>query len=351
LIQSIKSLASDRLFRHTQINGHLFTFEELVAAVLRGMKLGERKGLLKGAIVAGRPVKFVGAKTAEDDAFAVGRLRSAFEQAGLENVVFEYEPVGAAWFYETRLDHDELVLIADFGGGTSDFSMLKVGPGVRRRDRTAKDLVGTEGVAVAGDSFDAALVRHLVSPLLGRGTNYHTLGKSLPVPHSLYRKLERSHHLSFLRSRETMQTLRSLEAQADHPEMLQRLIELVDGNFGFQLHHAIQAAKVSLSRYDQTLFRFPEPGFTIEKRVTRREFEGWIVEDLLRLSDGIERLLSNAGVHANDVDRVFLTGGTSFVPAVRELFHRQFGADRIRDGGEFTSVAAGLALRARGQEF
>ncbi len=347
LIQSIKSLASDRLFRHTQINGHLFTFEDLVAAILRGLKTGidaDKAG--PGPVVVGRPVRFVGAKTAEDDEFAIGRLRRACEQAGFENVLFEFEPVGAAWFYETRLDHDELVLIADFGGGTSDFSLLKVGPGVRKRGRTAADLVGTEGVAVAGDSFDAALVRHLVSPLLGRGSFYRSLGKTLPMPHSIYRRLERWHHLSFLRSRETMLMLRSLEAQAENPEMLRLLIELVEGDFGFQLHRAIQAAKMDLSRADGTLFRFAEPGLTVERPVSRREFESWIEDDLNRFQDGLDRLLNTSGVDTSDVDRVFLTGGTSFVPCVRRLFEDRFGAERIRLGGEFTSVAAGLALRA-----
>ena len=344
LIQSIKSLASDRSFRHTQVMGHLLTFEDLVAAILRALTAGQEKCV---RIVAGRPVRFVGAKTAADDEFAVIRLRGAYEQAGFENVIFEYEPVGAAWFYESRLDHDELVLIADFGGGTSDFSLLNVGPGVRRRGRTPKDLIGSEGVPVAGDSFDAAMVRHLISPQLGSGSHYRSLGKVLPVPHSIYRKLERWHHLSFLRSKETMQMLRSLEAQADHPEMLHLLIELVERDLGFQLHQAIQKTKVELSRTEASLFRFEEPGITIERALTRREFEKWIADDLHRLRSGLDRLMSATGVANDSVDRVFLTGGSSLVPAVRRLFEERFGDGKIRVGDEFTSVAMGLALRAQ----
>ena len=349
LIQSIKSLASDRLFRQTQIAGYVFTFEDLVAEILRALSKGlpVPPGSRWKKVIAGRPVRFVGAKTPEDDAFAVERLRRAFALAGFENVNFEYEPVGAAWFYESSLDHDELMLIADFGGGTSDFSLLRVGPSVRKRGRTPEDLVGSEGVPVAGDSFDAAMVRHLVSPRLGSGSHYRSLGKVLPVPHSLYRKLERWHHLSFLRSKETMQVLRSLEAQADHPDRIGLLIELVERDLGFQLHRAIQRTKAELSHAQEASFRFSEPGLTIEEPVTRRAFEKWIGDDLHRLENGLDILLARTGVPANAVDRVFLTGGSSLVPAVRNIFVSRFGPERIRVGDEFTSVALGLALRSQ----
>ena len=115
----------------------------------------------------GRPVRFVGADSVEDDDFAVERLRQAFLHAGFESVEFEMEPIAAAYAYESTLDHDELILIGDFGGGTSDFSLLHVGPGVRGRGRTAKDLLGNSGLGLAGDSFDARIVRKLVSPALG----------------------------------------------------------------------------------------------------------------------------------------------------------------------------------------
>jgi hypothetical chaperone protein len=117
--------------------------------------------------MVGRPVRFVGAETEDDDGYAVTRLREAFKIAGFENVDFEMEPVAAAYAYESMLDDDELILIGDFGGGTSDFSLLQVGPGVRRRGRTPRDLLGNSGIGLAGDAFDARLVRKLVSPALG----------------------------------------------------------------------------------------------------------------------------------------------------------------------------------------
>src|SRR5262249_27580238 len=144
--------------------------------------------------MVGRPVRYVGAENEEDNRFAVGRLRAAFEIAGYESVDFEMEPVGAAYYYESTLDHDELVLIGDFGGGTSDFSLLRVGPAVRRHGRTEKDFLGNSGVGLAGDAFDAKIVRNLVSPRLGYGSEARSIDKVLPaVPNWIYHKLERWH--------------------------------------------------------------------------------------------------------------------------------------------------------------
>ena len=347
LVQSVKSLLASRVFTNTLIGGRRYMAEDLVMLIVRGLKTEaeEQFGKLRGPIVAGRPVRFVSAETEEDDALAVERLRGAFRAAGWGEVVLEYEPAGAAYFYEARLDHDELILIADFGGGTSDFSLLPVGPSLRTRRRMRK-VVATEGVPLAGDAFDARIVRHVVSPMLGEGSFYRSLHKTLPVPASLYRKLERWHHLSFLRSPETMRTLKAIETESLDPEKIAKLIALVESDLGFQLHRAVQQTKLALSREEEAMFIFRHPAVSIERKVTRSEFEEWIAEDLARIEDAVEKLLRAPGASAAAVDRVFLTGGSSLVPAVRRLFERRFGADKISGGDEFTSVAKGLALRA-----
>ncbi len=136
--------------------------------------------------------------------FAMERLRKAFLAAGYESVDFEMEPVAAAYFYQSTLDHEELILIGDFGGGTSDFSLLRVGPKVR----TAEDFLGNSGLGLAGDAFDAKIVRNLVSPRLGAGSMARAHEKVLPaVPNWVYAKLERWHHLSFLRTRAVLNML------------------------------------------------------------------------------------------------------------------------------------------------
>ncbi|MGA3188156.1 MAG: Hsp70 family protein [Bryobacteraceae bacterium] len=343
LIQSLKSFLSSALFRETWVNNERYSVEDLTASMALSLREeAERQfGDLGSRVVLGRPVRFVGGDTAEADALAVSRLEQAFRRAGFEEILFEFEPVGAAYFYESTLDHDERIVIADFGGGTSDFSLLKVGPGRKRRG-----ILSTAGLPLAGDSFDAKIVRNVVSPMLGLGTEYRSLDKMLPMPASVYLKLEKWHHLSFLKTQETLRMLRSLEVQAEEPAKIEALIHLVENDAGYNLHRAVQRTKLELSLRQYSEFVYEDPCVSIRQTVQRADFEDWIEPQLSQISDSVDALLRDAQTKAQQIDRVFLTGGTSLVPAVRRIFEHRFGADRVQAGDEFTSVARGLALRA-----
>ena len=349
LIQSLKSYLSDRLLTGTAVFGRHYTLEDLVSRILTDLRRQAEvqfKNPVTYAMV-GRPVRFVGAETEEDDAFAVGRLRNAFAAAGFERIDFEMEPVAAAYAYESTLDHDELILIGDFGGGTSDFSLLHVGPGVRKRGRKPQDLLGNSGVGLAGDAFDARIVRKLVSPALGSESFARSLNKVLPaVPAWIYANLERWHYLSFLRTANVVEILKSARLRALEPEKIEALITLIDEDLGFHLHQAVQRLKYELSRSEVADFHFRDGSMDLNITVTRTAFEGWIADELHTIERCVDTLLESTGVARGEVDRVFLTGGTSLVPAVRRIFAQRFGDDRIRTGNEFISVARGLALRA-----
>ena len=349
LVQSLKSHLSSRSLTGTEVFGRRYRLEDLIARMLGDIRKHAAKQFEKPIRYAmvGRPVRFVGSESPADDDFAVSRLREAFFAAGFERVDFELEPVAAACAYESTLDHDELILIGDFGGGTSDFSLLRVGPGVRRHGRSPQDLLGNSGVGLAGDAFDARIVRKLVSPALGSNSEARSLNKVLPaVPAWIYANLERWHYLSFLRTNNVREILKSARIRALEPEKIQALITLIDEDLGYQLHQAVQLVKFELSRSDSAEFRFQDGGMDLRIPVTRREFESWIKDDLQAIEDSIDGLLKTTGIDPLEVDRVFLTGGSSFVPAVRRIFETRFGKDRIRGGNEFTSVAHGLALRA-----
>jgi hypothetical chaperone protein len=340
LIQSLKSFLSSALFRETWVGSERYSVEDLTAAMALSLREeAERQfGDLGKRVVLGRPVRFVGGDTQEADALAVSRLEQAFRRAGFDEIVFEFEPVGAAYFYESTLDHDERIVIADFGGGTSDFSLLKVG----RKRR----ILSTVGLAMAGDSFDAKIVRHVVSPMLGLGSEYRSLGKMLPMPSSVYLKLEKWHHLSFLKNQETLRMLRSLEVQAEEPSKIEALINLVENDAGYSLHRSVQRTKVELSSRQRSEFAYEDPCVSIRQVVERGDFEDWIEPELSAISECVDRLLRDAKTKAEQIDRVFLTGGTSLVPAVRRIFEHRFGANKVQAGDEFTSVARGLSLRA-----
>lgn len=348
LIQSLKSFLSSRGLQSTEVFGRHIQLEDLVGRILRDIRLHAetRLGSTMHRVVVGRPVRFVGSRTAEDDEYAITRLTDALSRAGFEEVEFEFEPIAAAYYYEARLDHDELILIGDFGGGTSDFSLLHVGPSHRSRFNQRRTVLGNQGLGLAGDAFDAKIVRHLVSPQLGAGTSLRSGEKLLPVPGWVYHKLERWHHLSLLKSQDTLNMLRSVVRQALEPGKIQHFLYLIKHDLGYHLHQAVQKVKIELSNQERSEFYFADGDVKLSAEITRAEFERWIAEELQAVEETVDALLRSTSVDPRDVDRVFLTGGSSFVPAVRRIFAARFGAEKIRAGDEFTSVASGLALRS-----
>lgn len=349
LIQSVKSFLASKLFNSTQVFHANYTLEQLVAVIASRLAHDARQAFPDAApaVVVGRPVHFVRDGGADDDALAERRLRRALELAGLEQVTFEYEPVAAAYHYESTLNHDETILIADFGGGTSDFCLIRVGP-TRRAGRMANAILGTEGVGLAGDAFDGRIVRRLVAPKLGLGSTFTSpFGRALPMPAWVYTHLERWHHLSMLKSPATLTSLREIESQSNDQEAVSALLHVVESDLGFRLYRAVEQVKIALSSSDEATFVFHEAPVHIEAQLTRRDFESWIEPELGELSACIDRLLQRADIEAHAVDRVFMTGGTSLVPAVRRVFVDRFGDEKVVAGDELTSVARGLALRAK----
>jgi hypothetical chaperone protein len=354
LIQSLKSYLPSRSLTGTEVFGRRYSVEDLVSRILADLRLRAEQQLqhpIHHATV-GRPVRFVGSESPEDDAFATARLEAAFLHAGFQSITFELEPIAAAYAYESTLTHDELILIGDFGGGTSDFSLIRVGPGTRTIPH-AQRILGNSGLGLAGDAFDARIVRKLVSPALGSDSLEKAYAHAADRPANLipaapawiYANLERWHYLSFLKTRNVSEILRSALQRAAEPEKIAALITLIDEDLGYQLHQAVQRLKIDLSRQPSANFKFRDGSMEIEATVQRADFELWIADQLQSIETCVDDLLTTSRIPAEKVDRVFLTGGTSFVPAVRRIFESRFPS-RVTAGNEFTSVARGLALRA-----
>ena len=336
LIQSIKSHLASATFSRTTIFGRRWQLEDMIAAYLRQVRAASPIDLGNRAVV-GRPVRYWGAETAEDDARAVTRMRDALGKAGFDEVVFEYEPVGAAARYAQRLTREEQIVVADFGGGTTDFSVVRVPSGT---------VLATGGIGVSGDAFDARVIDALVAPALGRGSKYRDeMGAEAPVPAWLYGHLRRWHYLSFLREESTLRLLERVAQGAIERARIDRLVQVVDEDLGFVLHRAVEGAKVRLSSHETDSVALP--AIELDLGITRAGFEGWLAEDLAAIDHVLDDVLARAGVVAAQIDRVFATGGTSLVPAVRDRLAARFGADKLIGGNELTSVAWGLAARAR----
>jgi len=349
LIQSLKSFLADKLFDETNIMGDYYSLEDLITPILQRLrKIAEEQfGELPPRIVVGRPVHFSSAQNDADDERATRRIEAAIRRAGWSEITFEFEPVAAAYHYASTIAREELILVADFGGGTSDFSIVRLRPPTAVPSDARYQILANDGVAIAGDAFDGEIVRRLIAPELGRGSQYRTpYGSVLPMPTWFYAQMERWHFLSFLKAPTTMNKLRDLEHQAMAPEKIRALIHIVENDLGYLLFKSVEQTKLALSDADATRFRFTDHDVSIEKPATREAFESWIAKELRAIAECVDRVLASAEVLPDSIDSVFLTGGSSFVPVVRRIFAKAFGADKIRTGSEFTSIARGLALRA-----
>ncbi|MDB5685951.1 MAG: molecular chaperone DnaK, partial [Rhizorhabdus sp.] len=339
-LQSFKSVAASASFEHASVFEKRFRFEELGRLFLEklvahsGGQLADRPQ----RIVVGRPVEYAGGRP--DPAIARERYDRMFAGFG-PHIHYVYEPLGAAFSFASRLTKPATILVADFGGGTSDFSIVRVAePGAARRCVP----LGSAGIGIAGDRFDYRIIDQLVLPMLGKGGSYRSFDKVLEIPRSYFADFADWSRLALMRNRRTMDELGRLQRTAIDPVAIGRMIAVIDNELGYPLYDAVGSLKRALSGADSADFRFAGGGLDIEAKVTRAAFEGWIAEDLARIEATVDKALTQAGTAAADIDRVFLTGGSSLIPAVRAIFTARFGEERIASGDELTSIANGLAL-------
>lgn len=338
-LQSFKSVAASRLFEHAPVFAQRLAFEDLGRLFLERLVAHSngRLASLPERIVVGRPVEYAGARP--DPALARERYDRMFSGFGTE-LHYVYEPLGAAFSYAAQLTRPATILVADFGGGTSDFSVVRVDPSSARRCTP----LGTAGIGIAGDRFDYRIVEHLVLPRLGKDGTYRSLGKLLEIPRAYFADFADWSRLALMRNRKTLDELARLRKTATDPDAIGRMIAVIENELGFPLYEAVGTLKRALSSEESADFRFAGGGLEIEAAVSRAQFEAWIAPDLARIEDTIERALDKAGVAAGEIDRVFLTGGSSLIPAIRRIFTGRFGAESIAGGNELTSIAYGLAL-------
>ncbi|WP_395394720.1 Hsp70 family protein [Novosphingobium sp. BL-8A] len=339
-LQSFKSVAANATFDQANLFEKRMKFEELGQVFLTHLMDHADIALrdLPERIVVGRPVRYVGSRP--DEALARTRYDAMFAMLG-RSVHYVYEPVGAAFSFASRLSDPATLLVADFGGGTSDFSIVKVeAPGAARRCVP----LGSAGIGIAGDRFDYRIMDHLVLPLLGKGGTYRSFDKVLEIPPGHFADFGDWSRLALMRNRKTLDQLAKLKHGATDPAAIDRMIAVVEHELGFGLYEAVGKLKRALSGDEHGAFRFHSDELTIDAEVSRTEFERWIAPDLHRIGETVDDALARSGLRPDQIDHVFLTGGSSLIPAVRALFEQRFGESKIATGNELTSIAHGLAL-------
>lgn len=347
-MQSIKTFLPSSSFSGTEIFGKRYAIDDLVAIILQRLKeQGEKHvGCRVDSVILGRPVLFSEDKIKDDNAERY--LEKAARKAGFKNIWFQPEPLAAAQTYKETLTSGEekVVFIGDFGGGTSDFSVIRVTGGTHSRGDCQRDVLALGGVYVAGDKFDSQIMWDKVAHYFGRKANYKAFATEqwTEVPGNLIYTLSQWHRIPLLRTRQNRELIRVIKRSSDNPEAIQNLENIIEDNYGFALFQAIEKAKCDLSAAEQTSIRFQETDLDLNEPLNKREFEEINQGNFSRIENCIDEVLSQCGLAAQQIDVVSLTGGTSKIPYIQRLFHDRFGPDKAQNHNAFTSVAHGLGL-------
>lgn len=347
LLRAIKSVLGTSLFNDTtRVKRRLIGFGDIVATFIAEVKArAERElGHEIDRLVCGRPVRFVDEDDTADRA-AEGQLAAALRQAGYGEIEFQFEPIAAALDYEQSVTAEEIGIVADIGGGTSDFTVIRLSPDRARRADRKDDILSTGGVHVGGTDLDRLLSLRKVMPLLGYGTL--TADGKRPVPSAPYVDLATWHRINRLYSPQVMAELTSTEKEAAHPDRIEKLIGIVEGRLGHPLAARVEDAKIALSDADMAQFAFDADDVSLATPITREQMDEAIAGATGKIADAAHETLSRAGVSADAVDTLIVTGGTTRVPAVSEVLSSLFPAARRVATDAFGSVGLGLAIDAR----
>ena len=350
-MQSIKSFLSDISFQKTNVYGKNYTIEELIAYLLKTMKERGEKiiGRDVDQVVLGRPVVF--STDQERERIATQRLIKAAQLAGFKEVCLQMEPVAAARAYENILspNREQIVLVGDFGAGSSDFTVLRVGNSPHAGDRE-KDILSVGGLYIGGDNFDSLIMRHKVAKHYATDVKVKSMFSDNLTGLSplVLSHLMQWHRIPWLRRPQTLGNIKELKVGAGLRDrrLLENLERLIHDNYGYLLFRSIESAKCRLSDHGDATVIFKDYGIAIEELVTRTAFEDMIRDLVAKIDECVTETLANAGIGLEQINAVFLTGGSSYIPLIRAIFESRLGADKIKTSNAFTSVAYGLGLEA-----
>lgn len=344
-MKSVKRILPRSSFIETRVFNKKLTASDLVTLILKELK--QRADAITGVdcpkAVIGRPV-FFDDDNAAKDTLAQKRLNQAALNAGFTEVRFQFEPIGAAFAYERTLKHKEKVLVADLGGGTTDFTFLSLDPDRVGEKERQKDIIATGGIYIGGDSFDSSFMWEKGTPYFGKHTLYEAApGKMLNVPVSLFANICSWEQMNFFNGQKIKNDLENYYHYSKKDRQFKNLLTLTENNLGYSVFQAIERSKLELSNQPETKFQYSRMGIEIDEQVSKVQYEEIIQKDLNKINRYLDEFLLSNNILLTDIDSLFLTGGTSMVSAVKDLFNNKFPNKPIHSGDNFISVAKGLA--------
>ncbi|SDU23542.1 Hsp70 family protein [Stappia sp. ES.058] len=346
LMRSLKSvLGSSTMAEKTTIKARRWSFSEIIGLYLKQVKARAEAaaGRSFNSVVLGRPVHFVDGDE-EADGRAQGELEAIARKAGFSAVAFQFEPIAAALDYERRVQREELAVIVDLGGGTSDFAIVRVSPKRREASDRRADILASTGIHIGGTDFDRLLSLKTVMPELG----YRTLARDgrRDLPNWAYFELATWHRINFLYAQQTDTKLKGLRQDAARPELVDRLMAVISERQGHALAGEVEAAKIALSAEERFRLHFPLPDADLDLEVARTDLVAAIGQSVAGIEGALAGCLKQAGVGAEAISSVFVTGGSASIPYVRGRLTGLFPQASVVQGDVFGSVGAGLALDA-----
>ncbi|GAB5489992.1 MAG: hypothetical protein Phog2KO_02070 [Phototrophicaceae bacterium] len=338
LFLSFKMGLSSPNYVGTIVGSQYFFLEDIIATYLYVTKQRAEKHLQHeiDSIVLGRPVRY--SDNPQQNDFAKERMIQSAFSAGYKTVYLQYEPIAAAYYYEMGINEEQNVLIFDFGGGTLDLSIVRVG------NPKTRAVIANGGIPIAGDVFDQRIVRSKYPKHFGEGTSYLSGNTTLEVPPSFYDSFSNWQTLLTMQSLQTMERLKQIEATSNQKRKIQALRKLITGHYGLKMFDIAEQSKRELSDSRTARLDMSGDGFRVFDSITRREFEKIIRTDIKAINERLDDILQMAGLKASQIDAVIRTGGSSQIPLFVELLQERFGADKVLNIDAFGSVTSGLGI-------
>jgi hypothetical chaperone protein len=347
LFRSIKKYLPDSSFKGTLLKNRIVGLNELIGIFLRHLrqKANEHFNEDITGVVLGRPALF--SQNSDDDRLAQSRLEAAAQFAGFKHIEFLAEPVAAAYEFRHQLTEKQNVLVADFGGGTSDFTVLRMG----KEELEPKDVLAIGGVSIAGDAFDGSIMRHMIAPYFGSNVAYRLPSGSndMHLPNTLLSKMCSPADMSMLDRQDLKTLLQHVQRWNITPEdgeRMQRLFLLIEEHLGYSLFRAIEKSKIELSKEPSSQFEFHHPGIEISEEIFGSDFKFHSQSVVDAIAAAMDETVKKSGLSYKDINVVCCTGGTARIPALRAVLEQRLGADKLREHRHFHSVVGGLAEKA-----
>ncbi len=352
-MRSLKRILGTSLMKTgTLINGKMIPFADIIGTFIKNAKekIDSQSGQNVENVVMGRPVKFCDTSDDAQDKIAETELFNITKKSGFKNIVFQYEPIAAAFSHERNLNKECLAAVIDIGGGTSDFSIIRIGG--KHKDKTNRndDILANTGIRIGGNDFDKQLSLKMLMPEFGMGTKYHPIGKPesvLTVPMSPYYDLSEWSNVNNLYNYKTLNLIQKNFQTCFEPEKYGRLIEVVEKEIGHSILSAAENTKIELTSQPTKEIKLNFLTKPVHIFTTRKEFEESIAESVSKVCDSVKECLKQSGAKSNDIDMIILTGGSTEIPYVRETLCKYFPNAKISDLNKFSSVGFGLAYESK----